>query len=156
MNCERIQELLLTDYSDGQLSADQRKSIDGHLSRCPQCAAFADAVRVTVVDPFIKAERLKPSVSVWEGIRESILTQEEKTTVWERIRSLVLLPRPVMAFAAALIVVLGVSTFTRFHLQQEAYVKEQVEYLDSLTDVPGELTFNNGDGFDTPVEHYFL
>ncbi len=48
------------------------------------------------------------------------------------------------------------SSFNPVRLYQEAGAKDQIEYLDSLVSVPGERLFNEGNGFDTAVERYFL
>jgi anti-sigma factor RsiW len=40
MNCAEI-EILICDYVDGALAADQRPALERHLSECPACAELA-------------------------------------------------------------------------------------------------------------------
>ena len=44
MNCPEV-EILLADYVDGTLYADQVSELELHLSRCPACHAFAADIR---------------------------------------------------------------------------------------------------------------
>jgi anti-sigma factor RsiW len=160
MKCERIQDLILTDYLDGQLSADQARHIDGHLAQCAACAAFAQTARAAAFEPFRHAGMLTPPDAVWMNIKESIAVQEERSNVfaelWEKVRSLSAFPKPAFAVATVLALLLGTAVFNPVRLSQEASVTDQGEYLDSLSTVPGELSFNEGSGFDTAVERYFL
>jgi len=157
MNCERIQELILTDYLDDQLNPDQKNHIDQHLAQCPVCLDFTAAARKTVVEPFLHSKELEPSSSVWSGIKESILAQEERTNVfvswWKKNQSLAL-PRPAMAFAGALVFVFLVGGLN--HFKHSAQKATNNEYWESLAETPMALSFNDGDGFETTVEQYFL
>jgi anti-sigma-K factor RskA len=162
MNCERTQELILTDYLDGQLSIEHKKQIDGHLANCQACSAFVAAARQAVFEPFAAAERLKPSDSVWAGIEAAIEDEHRKadvwTDLWENLKSWGFVPRPVMAAALVMVTVLAIGTLNQFRVRQEANAADASEYLDSLADVPGEISLNDDDGkgFGTAVEQYFL
>jgi predicted anti-sigma-YlaC factor YlaD len=157
MKCERIQELILTDYLDEQLSADQKKHIDQHLSGCAHCRLFAQTARQTAFEPFVKAERLQPAASVWEGIKEQIEASQERTNIfanlWENIVSLVRVPNPAVVMVT-IVSVLVVGGLTGMKVREQASAKDDVEYLDSLA-TPGALSFNDK-GFDTGIEQYFL
>ena len=51
MNCKLVQELVLTDYSDGQLSAARMRKVDNHLMHCLACRTLFEKVRKNVIDP---------------------------------------------------------------------------------------------------------
>lgn len=161
MNCERIQELILTDYLDDQMDKSQRKYLEEHLSSCPQCLEFAQAAKRSAFDPFVGADKPNPSESVWLNIQESILAQQQgKGNVlvdfWERFKFSAPVPRPAFAFAAVITMVLAVGTLTEYRLHQKVSVKEQIEYLDSLANPSEGISVNGGQGFGTSVEQYFL
>ena len=52
MRCERIQELLLTDYTDTEASEALRGEVAEHLASCASCRAFARTVSEKAVMPF--------------------------------------------------------------------------------------------------------
>jgi len=159
MNCERIEELILTDYLDGQLSAEQKKNIDVHLSRCPNCQAYLRAAQKVAFEPFANVEKLEPPESVWLGIQETILAQQEKQNflvhVWDNIKP-ILFPKPVFALATVAMLIVAGTALVQLKTGQQANAKENGEYLESLTEVPGALSLNDGKGFETTVEQYFL
>lgn len=76
MNCEKIQELILTDYADNQMPQEQKSQLEKHLAGCIHCREFAQVVQAKVLQPFELAERLAPAESVWNKIKEE-LTEEE-------------------------------------------------------------------------------
>ena len=41
MKCKKIQEIILTDYLDGQLDEKQRSSLGRHLAECKSCKEFS-------------------------------------------------------------------------------------------------------------------
>jgi len=158
MNCERIQELVLTDYLDGQLTPAQKQHIDGHLHECPQCRAFVQAAHQTAFEPFLHAEQLKPSESVWQTIQESIEAENAKINIfenlWEKLKSLTLVPNPAVVLATV-VTFLAVGGMIQDKIHQQASAKESSEYLESLSDMPNAFVAD-GRGFVTTVEQYFL
>lgn len=161
MNCERIQDLILTDYLDDQMDKSQKKYLEEHLSNCPQCMEFLQTVRKAAVEPLRNAEKLNPPASIWSNVEESILAEQQgKTNVlvnfFEKLGWGTPIPRPAFALASVIVLVLLVGTMTEYKIQQEASTKEQIEYLDSLANPSEGLSDNGGQGFDTSVEKYFL
>jgi anti-sigma factor RsiW len=46
---------LMTAYLDGQLSASDRRRLEGHLAACPHCSEYLAQLRITI-DALGKAE----------------------------------------------------------------------------------------------------
>lgn len=161
MNCERIQDLILTDYLDDQMDKSQKKYLEEHLSSCPQCMEFARIAKKAAFEPFVNAEKLSPPGSVWSNIQGSILAEQQGRTnflvnLLDRFGWGSPIPRPAFAFASVMIMVLLVGTLTEYKIHQRVSAKEQIEYLSSLTNPSETSSGNGGQGFDTAVEQYFL
>ncbi|MBM4128995.1 MAG: zf-HC2 domain-containing protein, partial [Nitrospira sp.] len=60
MNCEKIQELILTDYLDGEIDKRQEEFIKQHLATCIGCQEFLSIAQKTVVEPFLNAGKVTP------------------------------------------------------------------------------------------------
>ena len=87
MTCRRIQELLVTDYIDGQADAAARKAVDGHLEACPSCREFREAVQKTE-DVLRRPLKAGLSADVWASVRARIEApvpgwRERLGLVWE-------------------------------------------------------------------------
>ena len=44
MNCEKIQELLMADYIDGEANIKLRAKIEKHLAACDNCSKMKEAL----------------------------------------------------------------------------------------------------------------
>lgn len=84
MKCQGIQQQLLTDFLDQELSSAKRLEIDGHLAQCACCREFLAAVK-KVNDPLQASERVEPAAHVWLNIRDQI--EAKPSPVIENIRS---------------------------------------------------------------------
>ena len=60
MNCEKIKELIITDYIDNEMSDEKRIRLNIHFSRCQECKEFFETVKNTVVKPFANAKKIEP------------------------------------------------------------------------------------------------
>ena len=78
MKCKKIQELLLSDYLDGELNDDLHNEINIHLSMCPECRQFESALHKKVVEPLKKAKKINPPERVWVHIKEAIVREESE------------------------------------------------------------------------------
>ncbi len=72
----------LSDYLDGELSPDERSSLEGHLSTCPECAHVLDELRAVVR----RSQGLRdtpPARDLWGGIARAIrsLPQEDDQVI---------------------------------------------------------------------------
>src|SRR3989339_1892981 len=72
MSCKRIQELLLTDYSDGESDSTTNSWMENHLSQCHSCREYHLLLRQGVMGPLAGLTSARPPESIWEEIRRSI------------------------------------------------------------------------------------
>ena len=78
MNCKKIQDLILTDYLDDQISEKEKRPIEEHLSHCRFCRDFAAAARKVGAGLFTNLDKVGPPEFVWRRIRENIIAQQRK------------------------------------------------------------------------------
>ena len=172
MNCKKcikIQELLMTDYLDGELEQGVLQSIQQHMDNCIHCKQFEQKMQEIRV-PFNKMKKVKhvePPARVWANICEKITVEQrlqsgslfEHWLEWLReflfIRKPVFPVFPVFATAAiALAVVLFALIFIRMPEKTNGLDDMLAEDIGVMTDSFKE----NGtiDDFGTSIEEYFL
>jgi anti-sigma factor RsiW len=170
MKCKEIQELLLTDFLDGELPSARRAVVGQHLEGCLDCRAYAEEVRKTAVTPFTAAEEVSVPESVWQAISATIDAEERaplREQLYDCIREFfgtILAPfkikGPALAFASSCVVAIAVfvavSLPLRYDLSVGEIMNENMSFLSSLgangtTD--GEMS---SDDFDTTIEYFFL
>lgn len=160
MLCARIQEILKTDYLDGELNPQEERRILEHLKQCPGCQALEKELR-TQSSLFKEAKQQQVPERLWQNIRDSIysqgLTQEQGMIrgIAERLKGLIFMPRPAFALAGALSVVILVVFLAGSIIQKERYTHQEEEAAFALYSQNGE----NGDqalGLGTSIEEYFL
>lgn len=165
MKCKNIQELILTDYLDGEMGSEQLKQVERHLAACTDCREFRDAAKQVVAEPFKNAGKVNPPESVWHQIEETIEERKNKRAVahfFENLKTAFSVKKPVFALsvvAAILIISVLAIQFLPLRRQSDtkdivnAYLEEQAEYLAHLDDANGG-DFNAD--FGTGIEDYFL
>jgi len=165
MDCKRTQELILTDYIDGQMGDKQKGLIDQHLAHCHVCKGYLDSIKSQAVNPFVNAPKVVPDDFLWTQIKHTIEEEQQRQAekgfmpdFWERVRPLVHIPRPAFAFAtvATLVFMVGITSQLVINNNQMMKInaRDQVMYLSSLIDEP--VGTNNGNDLGTPIEKYFL
>ena len=165
MNCQRTQELILTDYIDGQMGDKQKNLIDQHLAHCHVCKGYLENVKSQAVDPFANAPKAVPDDFLWAQIKHTIKKEQQQqaeksfiSDFWKGVRSLVHVPRPAFAFATVATLVLMVGITSQLVINNNQMMKinaqDQVMYLSSLINEPAGT--NNGNDLGTPIEKYFL
>jgi len=166
MKCDRAQDLILTDYLDGQLNEETKRELEMHLSQCAGCREFLLSARAAVVTPFEGAARQKTPDSVWQDIEQHL--EKTSTTDWpERLKDFIGglknafdVPRPVLAVAGGIGLCLLVVWGLRYGMmvQQNNLVEvepqDEVEYLAYLGGTP--LSENGQSGYGTDIEQYLL
>ena len=83
MNCKKIQELLMTDYIDGELNEKMQASILEHLATCDRCKRFEENLKEKVINPLKSVEKQYPPYFVWENIKNRII--KDRQSVSEKI-----------------------------------------------------------------------
>jgi predicted anti-sigma-YlaC factor YlaD len=159
MLCEKIQELLKTDYLDGEINQREEQEIKEHLAHCPQCRRLGEELLAQRL-LFQKAEQVEPPERVWQNIRDAIITQELNqesrfgTGILGRLKNLFAV-RPAFVLASALTVIIFVAFFTgamihKRQLLSKQNIPEGSIYL--LDNDEGLLLYDLGTG----IEEYFL
>ncbi len=155
MNCKEARELIFTDYLDGQLDAGRKLRVDLHLAHCGQCNELFAGLKKTAMEPFIGLDKPQPPEFIWQKVKETIQAeQEERVSVfavlWEKVKSAVYIPRPAFVIATVVTMILLFAITFSFKPQGK------IEYFAYSTENPAEVFTNNGIGFGTSIEQYFL
>ena len=166
MKCEKVRDLILTDYLDGRMAEDDKRELELHLAGCSRCRELSAATKKVVAGPFSKAERVSPPESVWHDIRDTIkagergIARRPAADFLGKLRSFLAFPRPAFAVATVAVAILLAVFIARLPAEKRVvlndYLDEQVTFLVSLdTDVTDTY---NGDSVDlgTSVEEYLL
>lgn len=159
MGCDQIKELLLTDYIDGCLSPEIKRTVDEHLNNCPSCAEFKQTVIQTSVVPFNEVDRKDVPADVWSKIESSLEHKQEtepKTiSWWESLQSLVFKPAPVGAFIVIFFLIASV-TLNQRNLRQAKLNSQSKEFLVSVMNASSSVLISDDDGYGTSLEQVFL
>jgi len=162
MPCKKIQELLKTDYLDQETSIQQDRLIKEHLKQCPSCSMLEKKLRVA--RQFLQEAKDQPVPEhIWSNIRQAIAAERLKEQegvfpgLLERLKNLVLWPKPRVVLAASFLSVVIISAvFVNVSLQQQSILAKQnaAERIAgySLSDKNGYVLHDLG----TSIEKYFL
>jgi predicted anti-sigma-YlaC factor YlaD len=164
MDCERIREIISSDYIDGELNEKLKRQIQAHLSACDECRAFEMSLRKIAVEPFKNLKEIRPPDSIWERIKENIITEQSRhkesvfTYLRNYLRPFFNVPKPV--FATIVVAVFVITASLVMSLSQEirmnSYFQEQEEFLSSLEVNAGDSITAGSTGLGTVIEEYFL
>jgi len=150
MRCRKIRNLIITDYTDNEISPENRNLVDRHLKDCGRCREYKAVLTGSAVEPFRKIITVEPSDSVWRGIKEAIRPKSGPSLMPEFFY----VPRHVFALATAVVMVffLGVLAKTYMDRHDTAGLDsaDQTEYFASLFRDNGNI------GYGTAIEEYFL
>ncbi len=162
MNCEKIQEIILTDYIDEQLTGQAQKLVEEHLLHCATCREFAAHAIKTVAEPLSYAQAQNPSPELWLRIKEEIEAKRiqehlDPSITWvDALKNMFKMPIPVFALGAVIAVVLMVGVSVHPLVNQAQYATgistEQTEYLAYLSD----SSTSDDKSLGTNIEQYFL
>lgn len=148
MNCKTVQELILTDYSDGQLAPRRRQQVEGHVQGCPACRMLAQRVRKESVAPFERLPKAVPDEFAWLRLKREIERQQSLSQApvkrFDIVTGFIFSLRS-WAIAASIAAMLAVVPLLYFNsLQKQSYLAYVME-----TDTPSnEVT--------SGIEQYFL
>jgi hypothetical protein len=167
MKCDRVKNLLLTDYHDGCLDRPQCVLIEKHLRHCQDCRDFYAVFLKTAVEPFRGSEESPLPDGLWDRI-QSRIEAEGKSRPSAQIKRIfadmkeaaaraIVLPRPVFSLA----MLAGLLFFFAFYLfplrqtpQVSEYLSENVLYFAAI---PEETAVNGeNDEFGSIIELMFL
>jgi len=165
MNCEKIKELILTDYIDNEMNDEEKIGLNIHFARCRGCKEFFETVKNTVVKPFANAKKIEPSGFIWRRVKEAIIAKQQKkldfaASILEKLKSVFYIPWPALAISTimALVLIVVLMTTLKFSNKEvlETNKEEQAEYSAYSIETPVSALLNNDDGFGTSIEKYLL
>jgi len=146
MRCERVQDLLLTDYTDGRLDEALRREVAGHIKSCGACRDFECVVREKAVAPLKHAEKIEPPAYLWERIRREVSAERRPAidvygalgsvagTLRRGLEALTRIPKPALAFAMVAMLIIAVA-LARQPIERRSlnnYLNEQIDFMAGL------------------------
>ncbi len=154
MKCERVQEVILTDYIDKALDERLAKEIDRHILTCADCREFKSIAIEKAVKPFKKVQEAQAPSYIWERVKGRIAADHTVETKHSGILkdifwSLGRIPKPAVAFAAAAAVIIAIFIAwpTDHSRGANAYLADQMDFMLKL-----DMVEANGNGvFDTEI-----
>lgn len=164
MNCKETQQLIITDYIDGEIDGREKARIEGHVAVCRECRKFYEGAKEVTTGLFNGLDRAEPAEHVWQNIKAEITAGHERRPafirgIFERLRYVFYIPRPAFAVATILTMLLIFGTVTRLVYNraelQAPGTAAQIEYFDYVGRT-ADVQANGNGGFDTAVEQYFL
>jgi hypothetical protein len=110
MECRQIQETLSA-YIDGEISQEEKTQVDTHLLSCDGCTLALSELSASL-NRVRELEEVDPPPWLTQKIMEQVQEKaEKKKGLYERFFPQFLVPRPIHALAAILILVLSVYVF---------------------------------------------
>ena len=99
MLCNKIRELLMSDYLDGELDQKTANDVKEHLLKCSSCSRLSDELKAQH-ELITNAKKEAPPDRVWQNIRREITAEKAVTksaisSLPERLRESLLMPRTV-------------------------------------------------------------
>jgi len=166
MNCQIIQEYLLTDYIDNRMDACPQADIEQHLIYCRLCREYLVKLSKQVKVPLTNVRHVNPEPFLWDLIKQRIEDDRElwfqKSLIpdfWQSLRLSLQVPRPAFAIVTIVTIIWMIGTTGQIFINNilvKVNGAEQVEYISSLIDDSVGIPANNGNGSETPIEQYFL
>ncbi len=160
MSCKKIQELLMTDYLDGELDQMLCNRIRQHIDSCTHCQQFEQEVQ-KIKAPFKKTRYIKPPVRLWQCIREKIMSEQMLPQgslfecLVERLREFLFIRRQPVFATIALTIIIFALIFIRMPAQKQI---ETDAWKVVAEDIGLRIDEENGAicDFGTDIEKYFL
>ena len=161
MQCKKIQELLKTDYLDGEVNPKQEQSILEHLAQCPECSRLEKKLQVHRM-LFQGTKRRQVPERIWDNIRDAIVTESLNPEaslsrgILERLRDLIFARRPVFVLATSFSVLILLAIIATTFVQRKVSLTRQ----DAAESIVG-YSLNGENGYvlydlGTGIEEYFL
>jgi len=79
MNCKKVEKLILRAF-DGRLLEDEKKELEAHLKRCPQCSMLQEEYQL-ILDTLRKEDFPEPKPYFWERLQPK-LKEGKKYEPW--------------------------------------------------------------------------
>ena len=151
MKCEKIEDLVLTDYIDGNLKGEALREVEAHLEACEKCRALADEA-ISAGKIFSAAGKEEAPAGVWRRIEDEIRPVREAP----RLRYFFTHMRPAVVMATAAVIILFILTAPRImpgrNTVTGGVTQDDILTITSLGDGQDEAESD----FGTATEQYFL
>ena len=163
MDCEKMREIILTDYLDGRIDGDRSGSLEQHFDVCSDCREFARIAREKAVLLFEGAGREAVDESVWDNIKEQVKQKTEPCGInpleafLDGWKSWFVFPVPARAWVVTVLVCLVIGG--PLAIRQTALAREQADQQAVFyVELVGARSAESGAEADygTPLEKYFL
>ncbi len=148
MGCKNIQELLKSDYLDGELGPTQEQVVREHLLKCPTCRQLESRLKAQR-ELIMSAKKDAPPERVWQNIRRAITAERAGEEKW------LFMPRPVFALATALTAIICVIVLAGAIIRIQPFYAGNGEDILSVYTLNGE-TSESPSNLGTDIEEYFL
>lgn len=164
MRCARCKELIMTDYTDGELEQGVREEVAGHLESCASCRKFKEVFIKKAVKPIKSAELIEPPEFIWHNIKERIISERQPATqsalsaLRERLSRVFAIPKPVLATAAVMVIVFGLMVAGLSVYRQSvkgSFMSEPEFFSTEVGEYNGESGLSDS-GFGTSIETFFM
>lgn len=160
MRCEQIQEMILSDYLDGQMADHQKQQVDQHIHQCEQCQEFLKVAKVAAFDPFMDIPLIEPPEQIWKNIEHRII-QEKVAEVSRSGWMKNIYIRFQLPFALATVCGLILMVISTLYQPKQIAVKTEIEQNASveialLTVSDYYMDSDEELNFGTMIEEYFL
>lgn len=149
MRCEKMKDIILTDYIDGRLKGDALREVESHLSECPDCRRLAEDAKSTS-SIFRALPRQEASAGVWRAIQAEISAAPQRPHFVFNLPRL----RPAFVITATAVMLFFVLMTARL-VPNNGYLHDET----AQDDIFLISSINGGEdeeGFGTPAEDLFL
>ncbi len=138
MDCKKCQELILTDYLDGEIEGGLKNTLEQHMAVCDDCQGYFESAQKTVLQPLVNAKRnVLSKDAIWSRLQNDIHAEHEykdepegQMNILGRLKSLIFMPKPVFALATFLAVIMTFliwnSSINQSHLVQNDQNKKRL------------------------------
>jgi hypothetical protein len=157
MRCEKIKELLLTDYIDDSIDINLKEGFNSHIAGCRACRDYKIKIDKGFLPLFKEPKVNFPQDEVWQNIKTSIEDRQKREG-----KVFVLNPfvrKSVFAFTAAAALIFIVITFKIISASQRTAVNnfllQESYFLYSLSGYNSQEDLNQS-YFGTIIEDYLL
>ena len=165
ISCKKTQDLILTNYLDGEMDENGKNVIKEHLASCQKCEEFSITAKKVGNELFLDANRVNVPEYLWRRVRETILTEERErkafpNTFFGKFKNILCIPKPALAILTIVVLLLAIGTVTKIKIDNQATINanisSQAEYFDYLTETVTDNSINNNGTFGTFIEKYFM
>jgi anti-sigma factor RsiW len=164
MKCKIVQEMLITEYFDGQMDEAQKVELENHLGCCLKCKDFAAVVDKSAMKMFKNSGKVEPPYSIWLKVKEEIIARKEArgfslAPFFNMFKNREYFPRAAFAAVLGVMLVIFINTGMMSRNKELAAAPDisgHVEYVNYLLDSSADTAVDSEKGYGTKIEEYFL